>query len=454
LKGFEQINASDEEVVLSANGRYNNSRIIYTGSNIKAIKEEPYVNNMDNYTSMIQYELASTNFPSNGIVNYSTDWESVAKTIYESEYFGREVAKTSYYEADLEELIKGKVSRGERITAIFDFVKNRMNWNEKMGYYTDLGVKKAYTEKVGNVADINLMLVSMLREAQIKCNPVLVSTRSNGISVFPNRGAYNYVIAGIELDKEIILLDATTKNALPNILPIEVLNWKGRIIRENKTSSEVDLMPKVNSKETITVLANMDENGKVSGKIRDQYFDYNGYLFRENNLSKSKDSYLESMEKRYPGLVVGAYVVTNEKELTKPIVETIDFTNDNVSERIGDKIYFNPMLHFATKVNPFKQEKRDYPLDFAFPYQDKYSITINIPEGYAIESLPKPLAIGMEQNIANFIYNIVANGNQIQLAATVEINYSTIAPDQYASLKMYYKEMIDKQNEKVVLKKL
>jgi hypothetical protein len=40
------------------------------------------------------------------------------------------------------------------------------------------------------------------------------------------------------------------------------------------------------------------------------------------------------------------------------------------------------------------------------------------------------------------------------LAATVEINYSTIAPDQYASLKMYYKEMIDKQNEKVVLKKL
>jgi hypothetical protein len=454
LKGFEQINASDEEVVLSTNGRYNNSRIIYTGSNIKAIKEEPYVNNMDNYTSMIQYELASTNFPSNGIVNYSTDWESVAKTIYESEYFGREVAKTSYYEADLEELIKGKVSRGERITAIFDFVKNRMNWNEKMGYYTDLGVKKAYTEKVGNVADINLMLVSMLREAQIKCNPVLVSTRSNGISVFPNRGAYNYVIAGIELDKEIILLDATTKNALPNILPIEVLNWKGRIIRENKTSSEVDLMPKVNSKETITVLANMDENGKVSGKIRDQYFDYNGYLFRENNLSKSKDSYLESMEKRYPGLVVGAYVVTNEKELTKPIVETIDFTNDNVSERIGDKIYFNPMLHFATKVNPFKQEKRDYPLDFAFPYQDKYSITINIPEGYAIESLPKPLAIGMEQNIANFIYNIVANGNQIQLAATVEINYSTIAPDQYASLKMYYKEMIDKQNEKVVLKKL
>ena len=454
LKGFEQISASTEKVVAAKSGRYNDSRIIYNGSNIKAIKEEAYVNNMDNYTSMIQYELASTNFPSNGIVNYSTDWESVAKTIYESDYFGKEVAKTSYFESDLEELLKGKAGRDERIIAIFDFVKSRMNWNESMGYYTDLGVKKAYDEKIGNVADINLMLISMLRKAQIKCNPVLVSTRSNGISLFPNRGAYNYVIAGVEVDNEMILLDATTKNARPNILPIRALNWMGRIIRENRTSAEVDLMPKLNSKENIAILAVMDENGKVSGKVRDQYFDYNSYLFRENNLSKSKDSYLEGMEKRYPGLVVGEYVVTNEKELDKPIIETFDFTNNNVSERIGDKIYFNPMLHFTTTVNPFKQEKRDYPLDFAFPYQDKYSITINIPEGYEIESLPKPIAIGMEQNIANFSYNIGANGNQIQLVVTVEINYSAISPEYYTSLKMYYKEMIDKQNEKIVLKKI
>lgn len=454
LKGFEQISATTEEVILAKNGRYNDSRIIYTGSNIKALKEEAYVNNIDNYTSMIQYELSSTNFPSNGIVNYSADWESVAKTIYESEYFGKEVAKTSYFESDLEELLKGKVGRDERIAAVFDFVKSRMNWNERMGYYTDLGVKKAYDEKIGNVADINLILISMLRKAQIKCNPVLVSTRSNGISLFPNRGAYNYVVAGVELDKEIILLDATTKNARPNLLPIRALNWMGRIIRENKTSAEVDLMPKLSSKENITILASMDENGKVSGKVRDQYFDYNSYLFRENNLSKSKDSYLESLEKRYPGLVVGEYVLANENELAKPIIETFEFSNDNVSERIGDKIYFNPMLHFTTTVNPFKQEKRDYPLDFAFPYQDKYSITINIPEGYEIESLPKPIAIGMEQNIANFIYNIASTGNQIQLAVTIEINYSTISSEHYTSLKTYYKQMIDKQNEKIVLKKI
>lgn len=453
MKGFEQINVSAQETVTSSGNNYNESRVVFNGSNIKAIKQESYVANMDNYTSMVQYELASTNFPSTGVTNYATDWESVAKTIYESDNFGSELRKTSYFESDLTTLLNGVVARDERIMTIFNYVKSRMNWNERYGYYTDLGVKKAYTEKVGNVADINLMLVAMLRQAQIKCNPILVSTRSNGISLYPNRGAYNYVIAGVELDNGIMLLDATTKNALPNILPLRALNWTGRMIRDDKTSAEVDLMPKFNSKEIISVLANIDANGKVSGQARDNYFDYNAYLFRENYASMSKDSYLENLEKRHTGLQIGEYKVENEKDLSKPIIELFDFTNDNLTERIGDKMYFSPMLYFTQTVNPFKQETRKYPVDFSFPYQDKYSFTINIPEGYEIEFLPKPIAIVMEQNIGTFKYNIASSGKQIQLVVVMDINYSSIPADFYQSLKTFYKEMIDKQNEKIVLKK-
>lgn len=453
VKGFININTSSEEAIISASGDYNNSKVTYTASDIKAIKPEGYVSNMDNYTSTIQYELASTNFPSQGVTNYSTDWESVVKTIYESESFGGELKKSSYYEADLNVLLNGILARDERISAIFNFVKNRMNWNEKFGYYTDLGVKKAYNEKVGNVADINLILVAMLRQAQIKCNPILVSTRSNGIALFPNRGAYNYVIAGVETDNGILLLDATTKNALPNILPLHVLNWIGRLVRQDKTSAEVDLMPKINSKEIVNVLATIDANGKVAGQVREQYYDYNSYFFRENYAAVSKDSYLEKLEKRYAGLLVGDYKVENQNDLSKPVVETFDFTNENLTERIGDKIYFSPMLYFTQNINPFKQEIREYPVDFSFPYQDKYNFTINIPEGYQIDFLPKPLAIIMEDNIASFKYNIAASGNQIQVVVAMEMNYSSISPQYYNSLKAFYKEMIDKQNEKIVLKK-
>jgi hypothetical protein len=112
------------------------------------------------------------------------------------------------------------------------------------------------------------------------------------------------------------------------------------------------------------------------------------------------------------------------------------------------------MLYFTQNVNPFKQEIREYPVDFSFPYQDKYNFTINIPEGYEIEFLPKPLAIMMEENIGAFKYNIAASGSQIQVVVVMEMNYSSIPPEYYNSLKTFYKEMIDKQNEKIVLKKI
>jgi hypothetical protein len=454
LKGFVTVNISLEETVTSISNKYNESSVVYNATNVKAIKQESYVNNIDNYTSSIQYELAATNFPNQFFTSYAMDWQSVAKTIYESDYFGGELRKSSYYEEDLNTLLNGVVARDERIMTIFNFVKNRMNWNEKLGYYTDLGVKKAYKEKVGNVADINLMLVAMMRQAKIKCNPILVSTRSNGIALFPNRGAYNYVIAGVELDNSILLLDATTKNTLPNILPLRALNWLGRIIREDKSSAEVDLMPKFNSKEIVNVLATIDANGKVTGQARDQYYDYNSYFFRENYASMSKDSYLEKLEKRYTGLLIGAYNVENRIDLEKPIVEIFDFTNENLTERIGDKIYFSPMLYFTKTINPFKQDKREYPIDFSFPYQDKYNFTINIPEGYEIEFLPEPMAIMMEKNIGVFKYNIASSGRQVQVVVVLEMNYSNIPPEYYESLKAFYKEMIDKQNEKIVLKKI
>jgi hypothetical protein len=59
---------------------------------------------------------------------------------------------------------------------------------------------KAYKDKTGNVAEINLMLTAMLRYAGLNANPVLVSTRSNGIAMFPNRTAFNYVMQPLKTE--------------------------------------------------------------------------------------------------------------------------------------------------------------------------------------------------------------------------------------------------------------
>jgi hypothetical protein len=433
---------------------YQENITTYVMEKLPAMKDESYVNNIDNYLCSVEHELSMTKYPNSPIKTYSNNWEDVANTIYKFDDFGPELKRTGYFENDITALINGINSPAEKATLIFNYVKNRMNWNKFTGYSCDGGVKKAYTDKVGNTAEINLMLTAMLRFAGLNANPVLVSTRSNKIALFPARSAFNYVIAAVEINGKTLLLDATTKWAMPNILPVRAVNWNGRLIRKDGTSAEMPLTPQGLSREVVSMSATLDKEGKVTGKARDTYFDYNAFLFRENYNGLSQDSYLEKLEKGYKGMEISNYKLSNDKDLSKPVVEDYDFTNNNVADIIGDKMYINPMLFLAKAENPFKQEKREYPIDFVFPHQDKYTIGINLPEGYVLESLPQPVSLTMEDNMGSFKYNLVANGNLIQVAVTMDINAATIGPDYYDTLKSFYQKMLEKQNEKIVLKRL
>lgn len=425
----------------------------YVLANLPAMKDEAYTNNIANYTASIEHEISMTKFPDQPYKTLSTNWEDVAKTIYKNDNFGAELKRTGYFEEDVNALLAGVSNPQEKAAIIYNYVKGRMNWNEYTGYTCDDGVKKAYKDKVGNVAEINLMLTGMLRYAGLNAHPVLVSTRSNKIALFPSTSAFNYVIAALEIDGKYILLDATSKSAMPNILPIRAINGTGRLIKDDGASLEIDLMPMGISKEVVTIQAQIDADGKVSGKARDQYFDYNAFAYRERYLGMSQESYLEKLEGRYKGLEVGEYKVSNDKELGKPVVEDYNFTHNALADIIGDKIYINPMLFVTQTENPFKQEKREYPVDFIYPHQDKYMINIAIPQGYVVESMPTGAAVAMEENIGAFRYSIGSNNGQIQLGVTLDINVPMVPADYYATLKDFFQKVVEKQGEKIVLKK-
>lgn len=428
---------------------------IYKAKDVSASKDEEYVNNKENYISMLKHELASVHVPNTETVNYATDWPTVAGSIYDNENFGKELKFSSYFEKDIDALIKPGMTSREKALAVFEFVKGRMNWNKKYGYLCRQGVKKAYESRTGNVAEINLMLTAMLRYVGFYANPVLVSTRANGVAMYPTRTAYNYVITAVDTENngEVMLLDATSKYTQPNIMPIRVLNWQGRMILKNGKNADINLMPNANSKEIVQISAQMDKEGKVSGKIRNMYYDYYAYSFRENNSDNSTDTNIQRLEKKYKGLEINDYNLLNEKDLTKAVCEEYNFLHDGVADVIGDRIFFNPMLFFTNTVNPFKQEKREYPIDFIFPRKDNYLITIKLPEGYVVETFPASMSLGMEQNIGSFKYSIVNNTGQLQLNISYEINHATISQDYYIIIKDFFKKMIEKQTEKIVLKK-
>ena len=317
----------------------------YIAEDVPALKEESFVNNIDNYSSSILHELSMTKYPNSPTKSYSSDWESVVKTIYDNEDFGGQLNKANFYEEDLNALLKDITTTEDKIITIFSYIKNRLNWNGYVGYYSDKGVKKAYQEKTGNTADINLLLVSMLNYAKLNASPILLSTRSNGIPIFPSRNGFNYVIAGVELSNgSVVLLDATNKNAVPNIIPENALNWFGRIVRKNGTSEMVDLYPKKGSLEAVSILAELKADGSISGKQRKQLTDYNAYRYRSRHANRNHDDYVQQLEKEHNFSAVENYEVANINDLSKPVIETYSFSGNSMTDIIDSKIYLPPML--------------------------------------------------------------------------------------------------------------
>jgi transglutaminase-like putative cysteine protease len=432
---------------------YSENQTTYIGQDLPAMKDESYVNNINNYMSSVSFELSMIKWPNKPIKTYSTDWESVAKTIYKYDDFGPELDKTGYFEADIDKLLAGVNASDARMVAVFNYVKANVNWNKYKGISCNDGVKKAYKEKTGNVAEINLMLTAMLRYAGFNAHPVLLSTRSNGIALFPSIAAFDYVIVAIESNGGYVLLDATEKYTLPNVLPTRDLNWFGRLIKKDGTSTSINLMPKNSSKDVVFLNYSIKPDGSAEGKIRSQYTDYEALDFRQRFLGTNKETYLELLETNHNNIEVNDYACENQLDLLKPIVESYSFKDPHATEVINEKIYISPLLFMGDGQNPFLQEKREYPIDFGYPTQNKFTVNIEIPEGYKVESLPKPMNLTTGAEIGNFKYIIANTGNKIQVMITFDMNEAIVPADYYDVLKEFYQKMIEQQKEKIVLVK-
>jgi len=424
-------------------------------NNIPALKEVAYTDNIDNYRSAIKFELASTQFPNSPYKNYSKSWDDVAKTIYQFDDFGNELKKQRFFKDDIDKIMGSVSERPQLAAAIFNHVKNKMNWNDYNGVGCDKGIKKAYEEQSGNVADINLMLTSMLRYADFKANPVLVSTKTHGIPLFPTTDGFNYVVVAIENSNgSIDLMDATEKMAAINILPNRTLNWNGRLVREDGSSMNVKMVNKKPSKKIIFMNAELASDGSVSGKMRTQNTGHIAMGYRKAHKNESVEDIMNEMEDKYVEMEVDELQIKNEKEYSKPITASCTFFKENQTEIIDGKIYFKPALFHAINENPFKLEKRDYPVDFVYPQSKKIIVNYKIPEGYQVESIPESSSLALPDGLGVFHYTFKQNGNQIQFSTNTDINHSLIPPNYYASLKEFYNQMVIKNNEKIVLSKI
>ena len=177
----------------------------YTAKEVPAMKEEPYLTTLENFTTKMKFELANTDFTKiNGeFKNYTNTWTTISNELLNDEDFGGQINGGNFVEDVVKELTTGKATEMDKAIAIYSHIQNTVKWDEFKSYMPTTSLRKTYNDKHGNSAELNLLLLVMLQKVGISAYPVILSTRDHGLlsPVHATLSDCNYVIVKAIIDK-------------------------------------------------------------------------------------------------------------------------------------------------------------------------------------------------------------------------------------------------------------
>jgi len=426
-------------------------------SDVAGIKEEPYLTTIYNFVSKMEFEIMNVSIPGY-YKSYSDTWDNVNKLLSEDEDFGDKMKTTLYMRKLISEIEDKNLPPYLRMKYAYEAIQKHMKWNENNYIYSTKYMGDAYKEHSGNTAEINLMLIALLRDLKLNVNPVVLSTRDNGFlhPAHPTLNKFNYVIAKVQIDTMSYLLDATDPLLPVGLLPLRCLNGSGRFIDiKNVTGDWCSLAPKIGASTVTFMDLKINNQGEITGKIQKEHKGYAAHNLREEIQDAAGiDKFIEEYQTDNKGLKIKSYTIDNLDSLNKSVKSQYDVEMLENSIVTSDKIFFNPLFFEQITENPFKSENRTYPVDFGYNRDKICVVKVEIPQGYAISELPKTVIFKSPDNSLKYTYTVTNIGNVINFTCKMNISKTVFLPQDYAVLKEIYNQIFAKNAEQVVLKKI
>lgn len=454
----EQMDTKDEvfEDVISVNNSAYNIQTLkktYTMHNLVGIRDEPYMGAAEDYMQRLEFQLSQLDWGNGDVVDLRTKWSDVIHNeLVSVDYFGKQLEAEVPQAAGIVLQAQGLPDAESKIKLIYNYVRRNLSWDGGESIYSFDGVNNALEKKNGNSGDINLLLINLLKKAGVKVSPILFSTRENGlVSTFYNSvRQFNVVMAYAQGNDKPYVLDATDKISGYKLIPASVVNTRGFLV-EGENGKWLDIIENKNKYKVMTALHGViDAAGVMKG---DGMVNCSGYAKKERCKTWILDK--EKFRKKYFGennaVTIEDLTVNNVETDSLPLEQKIKFSTPLSSS--GDYRYFTVNLFSDLEKNPFIADERQTDVDFGF--QQEYLLFGNytIPEGYIFDALPEDISMLMPDNSIVFNRFLKAEDNLLNVRITVEFKSSFYPAANYPEFKEFYKKLLAKLNEQIVIKK-
>jgi len=424
---------------------------------VHPLKPEPFTSTIDNYTIQISFQLSKVYYPDQPVRNVMSSWKGLRQELMSLDHYGEYFAEplttpVEWLESDMKSIYSASDPNVVKARKIYNYVHTNFTCTNDEGIFMDGSLRSIWKSKKGNVAEINQMLVAMLRYAHIDAYPVLVSTRDHGFSMesYPLLNQFNYLVVRAEIDGQNVNMDASDPWVGYGHLPIKCYNGHARQINENVDAVYLNA-DDLRETSTTVALVKFDANQIPQASINASPGAQESMDIRRDIKKNGRETFFkEMMASSGSDVSLTKSRVDSLDNLEVPVVLEYSYSLPAVS---GDRLYINPMLSAAHQQNYFKAVDRSYPVEMPYTQAENYFFSMVLPEGYAIEEMPKSERIVLNGDAASFEYIVGVTNDLIQLKSVLKFNKATYKAEEYKDLRNFYAQVLRKHAEQIVLKK-
>jgi hypothetical protein len=422
-------------------------------TDIPAFHAEGFIFCPENYLSKIDFQLAKT-YNGEDYKDFYNTWKQATEQLMGLRSFG---ATLDDDDVTVKECVNKAITAGgdwdAQARAIYYYLTGNFTCDNHGDMFITSNLSDVVRKHSGTVGDINLLLAAMLRKIGLKADPVVLTTREHGfnLAAYPTLERLNYVIVRTVINGKVVYLDAAHPKLGFGQLDEDCYNGHARIISRTDSGSVYFEADSLEDKKVTAVYIGTTDKG-ADGTWESTLGPQESYQLREQVNDKGEKAFFKNIQTQYgEDIAISDGGIDSLDQAGEPVKVHYSF-----KLRSGDdnaKIYLDPFIGAGLFKNPFVAADRKYPVEMEYTTDNLYVFTMQIPDGYSVEELPKSARATLNSHDGTFDYLIGEQGGMIQLRCRLKLNKAIFGPEDYANLRDFYTIVVKKEAETIVLKK-
>ncbi len=367
--------------------------------------------------------------------------------------------------ATVKSLVTDKMTDEDKTRAIYDWVANKTRYvglEFGISAYKPHAASEVHDKQYGDCKDKANLLITMLDLAGIKAHPVLLHAGERRMvgDGLPTLNAFNHCIAVADVNHKEVWLDATAETCAYGDIPDGDRGVQAFVVRGGK--GQFETIPRYNPddnslelKTKISMLADGSAQTQSQATMRGEYGQSIRYSVRLVTPDKRKDVMQGIANKLGLAGSVKDFALPDGQDKNGPFVMDMSLASAHYGKATGKTLLILPLVSSISSVreNPYKSEKRVWPIEEEDSSAVHSETTLTLPDGYDIDDLPGN--VDLTSPIGEYHRKIVrsADGKTLTITDALTGRPGKVEPADYAKIRSFYDDIVKAADDQIVLRK-